>query len=533
MKLSAHLGYALKAALGAALGIMLVTAPGAAQDARRILRVVPSADVSELDPTRGANLISRIYAQMVFDTLFALDGNLAPKPMMVEKHVVSPDGLTYTFTLRSGLKFHDGSPVTTRDVVASLERWMTGTSIGEQLKLRVASMAVVDDLTFTLGLNQKFGLVEFMLAGPGAPIAAIMRETDARRPASVPLLNPIGSGPFRYVASERREGSRVVFERNPDYVARAEPADGLAGARVVKVDRVVWTIMPDATTAASALVAGEADFWEAVGPDLRSFLVRRGITVRRTASLPSVAFIRPNFQLPPFNDVRARQALALLVDQDEMMPAVAGDDGKWSACHSFSVCGSTLGTEVGSEPYRKADIAKARQLLAEAGYRGEPIVLLGTPQLAPINAMTQVLARRLQEAGVNVDVQMTDFAGMLQRINARDKPIASGGYHLFPYYAVGSSWFHPLMNVSLDLACAGKSWPGFPCDDVGEALRQKFLAAPDDATRIAAFEAFQQRLWQFIPYVPAGQFDVANAYRPNVTGVLDSVFLAYWNIEKR
>ena len=97
-----------------------------AQDAQKVLRVVPSADPAELDPTRGLNLIARIYSQMVFDTLFALDSHLSPRPMMVESEQVSADGLTYSFTLRPGLKFHDGSLVTSRDVVASLGVGWTG-----------------------------------------------------------------------------------------------------------------------------------------------------------------------------------------------------------------------------------------------------------------------------------------------------------------------------------------------------------------------------------------------------------------------
>ena len=155
--------------LGIGLGLSLLAQPAAAQGNNRVLRVVPSADLSELDPTRGPNLVARIYQQMVFDTLFAFDSQLQPRPMMVESHSVSADGLTYRFTLRPGLRFHDGSPVTTRDVVASIERWMGGTSIGGQLKSRLANMQVVDERTFTLTTNQRFGLVEFMLAGPGAP----------------------------------------------------------------------------------------------------------------------------------------------------------------------------------------------------------------------------------------------------------------------------------------------------------------------------------------------------------------------------
>lgn len=512
------------------LALQALTGPLAAQT----LRVVPSADLSELDPTQGANLISRIYSQMVFETLFALDSKLQPQPMMLQSYARSADGLTYDFVLRPGLKFQDGSAVRSADVVASVQRWMSGTAIGGQLGSRTESLHAVDDRRFTLMLKAPFELVEFTLAGPGAPIAAIMPEAAAKRPAGVPLTEPVGSGPFRYVASERREGARAVFDRNPHYVPRTEPPDGLAGARIVKVDRVEWTIMPDPTTAANALATGSIDFWEGASPDLLDFLRKRGMTVRRNNALPSVAFVRPNFQHKPFSDPRARMALALLVDQEEMMQSFAGE-GAWKTCYSFSVCGSPFGTEAGSEPFRKPDIARARALLAEAGYHGETLVLLGTPTLAPINAMTQVLAKRLQDAGVKVEVQMTDFATMLQRINQRetpDQPSGRGAYDLFTYYAVGSSWFHPLMNVPLDLSCGGRNWPGFPCDSAGELLRQAFLAAPA-MEQPARFEAFQQHLWTFLPYVPAGQFDVVNSYRPGVTGVLDAYFLPFWNIQKQ
>ena len=523
----------LKPLMVAVLAFAFAGGTAAAQEATKVLRVIPSADPAELDPTKALNLIGRIYSQMVFETLFALDSKLAPKPMMVESEKVSDDGLTYTFTLRPGLKFHDGSAVTTRDVVASLEHWMGGLSMGPQLKARTASLGVVDDRTFTLVLNKRFGLVEFLLAGAGAPMAGIMREADAKRDPSVAITAPVGSGPFRYVASERESGHRVVFEKFRDYVPRSEPPDGLTGARVVKVDRVEWMIIPDAQTAANALTTGEVDLWEQVNPDLTGTLRERGMTVRRIAALPTVAFVRPNFQLPPFNDVRARQALAYLFDQKEMMEAAAGNGVGWQECHSFSVCGGPYGTEVGSEPYRTPDIEKAKALLKEAGYKGEKLVLLGTPQLPAINAMTLVAAQRLQQAGVNVDVQMADFAVMFQRMQAANKPLDQGGYNLFAYHAIGSAWFHPLMNLSLDLSCGGKNWAGWPCDAQGEALRQAFLEAPDDASRKVAFEAFQRRLWEFLPYIPVGQFDVVTGWGKNVSGVLNAYIVAYWNIEKK
>jgi peptide/nickel transport system substrate-binding protein len=519
----------------ALLGGLLCISSGfaSAEQSSKVLHVVPSADVAELDPARAANQIGRIYSQMVFDTLFALDQTLSPKPMMVAGEKISADGLTYTFTLRPDLKFHDGSPVTTRDVTASLTHWMDGASTGGELKSRLEAMTIVDPLTFTLKLKQRFGLLEFLLAGAGAPIPGIMREADATRGAGVPLTNPIGSGPFRYVAGARESGHRVVFERNPDYIPRTEPPDGAAGARIVKVDRVEWDIMPDPTTAANALVAGEVDFWDTVTAEMVPFLKQHGITVRRTASLPSVAWIRPNFEFPPFNDVRAREALALLVNQQEFMQVVAGDN-PWTTCYSFSVCGSLLGTEVGSEPYRKTDVAKARQLLAEAGYKGEPVVVVGTPQLPIINVMSQLLAQRLRDAGVNVDLQMGDWASIFTRMNTLHLTAGHGAWNVAATYSLGGTSFNPLTNTMLNTSCGptATSRMGWPCDAEGDVLRKAVLAAPDDAARKAAFETFQKRMWQFIPFVPAGQFDQQNAYGKNISGVLGGYVISYWNIEK-
>jgi peptide/nickel transport system substrate-binding protein len=523
----------MKHSIGAAtVAVILSATTGTwAQDASRVLRVVPSADVAEMDPTRGPNTIARIFGQMVFDTLFALDHTMTPRPMMVASETVSPDHLTYSFTLRPGLRFHDGSPVTARDAVASLDRFMHGGSIGTTLRGKVAAVEVVNELSFTLKLNQPFGLVEYVLGGPGGAMVAILREADAKRAEGVALTNPIGSGPFRYVAAAREPGHRTVFERNPDYPARSEPADGLAGGRVVKVDRVEWTIMPAPTTAANALVTGEMDFWDGATPDLVPYLRQHNVVARRTEALQTMGFVRPNFQQPPFNDVRARQALALLFDQNDFMQAVAGSEVPWRTCYAYTACGSVLETEVGSEPYRKPDVVRAKQLLADAGYHGEPIVLVTTSQLPAINALALVAAQRLRDAGVNVDLQVQDWTTMFKRIITPNQT-GPAAWNLFASTAGGGGWFHPFTNIGLDTSCGLKNFAGFPCDEEGDRLRQLVLAAPDDTSRKAAFEAFSRRMWAFLPYIPVGQYDSANAWRSNLSGVLDSYVVAYWNIEK-
>ena len=246
-----------------------------------------------------------------------------------------------------------------------------------------------------------------------------------------------------------------------------------------------------------------------------------------------MVWIRPNFELPPFDNAKAREALAYLFDQTEFMEGVTGPSG-WSTCFSFSVCGSTLGTEVGSEAYHKADPAHAKRLLAEAGYSGAPIVIAATPQLPVINTVSLIMAQRLRDIGANVDLQMGDWAVVYKRVNTPHQPMGHGGWNLVGTYSLGGTWFNPLTNVALDTTCGTEatSSMGVPCDPEEEALRQQVLAAPDEAARKAAFESFQRRAWQFIPYIPGGQFDINNAYRKSVSGVLDGYVIAYWNISK-
>jgi peptide/nickel transport system substrate-binding protein len=205
---------------------------------------------------------------------------------MVESFSTSDDKLTWTFTLRPGLKFHDGQPVTTRDVIASLKRWMARDTIGGKLGEYTDSMEIVDDKSFTLKLKRPMALVPFALGSAVGQIPVIMRESDAASDPMKPVTETIGSGPFRFNKAEWRSGAKVVYDRNPDYVPRSEPADGLAGGRVVKVDRVEWMIMPDPATAAAALQTGEIDIWEQPSQDLIPVL-QRTRTSRSSATATS------------------------------------------------------------------------------------------------------------------------------------------------------------------------------------------------------------------------------------------------------
>ncbi|MFH5923121.1 ABC transporter substrate-binding protein [Roseomonas xinghualingensis] len=498
----------------------------------RVLRVAPHADLRTLDPVVASITITRMHGLMIYETLFAWDSKLNPRMQMAGRHDVSADGLTHTIGLRDGLRFHDGQPVTARDVVASLERWMTRDTVGGKLKEYVAALDVVDDRTIALKLKRPVGVVPFALGSAVGMIPAIMRESDARTDPHRAVTEAIGSGPFRFNRSEWRAGARVVYDRNPDYVPRSEPADGLAGGRVVKLDRVEWQIMPDAATAAAALQTGEIDIWEQPAQDLMAAISRsRDIRVERYTSLSNQVMLRPNHLHPPFNDPRARLALAYATDQADFLAAGYGDDRWWRRCGSYFICGGPNGTEAGSEPYAQPNLETARRLLAESGYRGEKLVLTTSYDIAPIGRMAEVAAGRLKQAGFNIDLQVSDWGTVTTRQQNRGNP-AEGGWNLFVTTASGATMQSPMTNIGTNMGC-DRGWAGWPCDEEAERLRTAVVDATDDGARRGATETLHRRLAEVQPYRVLGQFDQPYARRSNISGVLDAPVMLFWNIEKK
>lgn len=254
----------------AAVGAMTLAAaslPAQAQQQTKTLKVVAHADLKILDPTFTTAYISRNFGYMVYDTLFAQDATGAPKPQMVDKYTSSKDGKQWSFTLRPGLKFSDGSAVTSADVVASLQRWGARDSLGRAMGAAGAQWKAVDAQSFSLSLNEPFGMVLDALAKPSGFPPVILPERLARMPATSPLPEVLGSGPFIFKRDEWVPGNKAVFVRNPNYVARSEPPSGLAGSKKTSFERVEWLYLPDANSAIAALKAGEVDLVEQLPPD--------------------------------------------------------------------------------------------------------------------------------------------------------------------------------------------------------------------------------------------------------------------------
>jgi len=257
--------FARRAAAALAIPVLaLALAAPAARAEEKVLRAVLHADVRTLDPIWTTQTIAGIHGMLVYDTLFGNDADMRPHPQMVDTFTVSDDKLVYTFTLRPGLKFHDGSPVTTADVIASLKRWGKKDGVGQRLLGFTDKMEAVDAKTFRLVLTKPYGMVLQSLGKTGTSIAAIMREKDAMVDPNTQITEAIGSGPFKFAKDLWVPGSKTVYLKNADYTPRPgnEPASAFAGSKFPGVDRIELVWISDAQTAMSALVNGEIDFYE-------------------------------------------------------------------------------------------------------------------------------------------------------------------------------------------------------------------------------------------------------------------------------
>src|ERR1041385_1487843 len=219
-------------ALALALGAALCTSAAA-----KTLRVALHSDLKIVDPIWTTALITVNHGYMIYDTLFALDAKLAVKPQMVDRYETSADKLTWTFTLRDGLEWHDGAPVTAEDCVASLKRWGARDAMGQKLMSFVAELGAPDAKTIRMTLKEPYGLVLQTLAKPGASVPFMMPKRVADTDPNKQITDYTGSGPFIFKADEWRPGEKVVYVKNPKYKPRGEPASGLAGGKIAKVDR--------------------------------------------------------------------------------------------------------------------------------------------------------------------------------------------------------------------------------------------------------------------------------------------------------
>ncbi|PDT74740.1 ABC transporter substrate-binding protein [Bradyrhizobium sp. C9] len=504
-----------------------------AMAAGKTITAVMHSDLRVIDPILTTAYITRDHGYMVFDTLVATDSNFKIQPQMADWKI-SDDKLTYTFTLRDGLKWHDGTPVTAEDCVASLKRWAKVDGMGQKLMDFTASLEATDAKTITLKLKEPYGLVLDSIGKPSSRVAFMMPKRLAETPPDKPIPEQIGSGPFKFVQAEFQPGVKAVYVKNTDYVPRKEPASWTAGGKVVKVDRVEWVTMADAQTAMNALQSGDIDFLENPSFDTLSILESdKDLKVETLNKFGFQTLGRMNFLYPPFDNIKVRQAALMAINQKQVLDALVGNPKYYKTCVAFFICDTPFASEVGGETLLKGgDMAAAKKALAESGYDGTPVVIMAPGDVTTLKAQPVVVAQQLRDAGFKVDLQATDWQTVVTR-RASQKAPKDGGWNMFFTNWVSADVSNPISNLSIGGQGKNGGWFGWADDPKIEKLKDAFVRAPslDEQKKIAA--DIQKEAYEQVIYIPLGQYQGPSAWRKSLSGVLDGPATPiFWNIDK-
>ncbi|MBL8699182.1 MAG: ABC transporter substrate-binding protein [Alphaproteobacteria bacterium] len=515
--------------LAAALCALVIG--GGAVHAQTTIRAVMHSDIKIFDPIWSNANIARIHGYMVLDTLFAMDAAFKVQPQMVDTWSVSDDKLVYTFTLRDGLEWNDGTPVTSEDCIASIKRWAARDPMGQKLLELSRAFEVVDARSFRIALKEPFGLVLEALGKQAVPVPFIMPKRLAETDPYKQITEVAGSGPFVFSKDEWRPGERVVYVKNPRYKPRPEPASGLAGGKVVKVDRVEWLAISDPQTAFNALRAGEIDLMERVAADLIPTAEKTRDLALWAESATTQYLLRLNWLHAPFNNQKVRAAAAMALNQEDFLEVLNGNPRFSRPCKSVYPCGTPHASDAGTQGWLESNAARARQMLQEAGYDGTPVVFLQTTDIPITNNAGPVVKTLLERAGFRVQVLAMDWQTLSARLNKKEAP-AEGGWNAYLAAPPGTDMVDPFINQNM-LSTCGRARVGWPCDETMERLRDAYAREPD-ATRRQAIAAETQRHFLSVwTYIPLGEFFHVGAVRSAIDVPPRAAVPVFWGMARR
>jgi peptide/nickel transport system substrate-binding protein len=498
----------------------------------RLLPFVPDADLASLDPVWTTSYQTRDHGFMVYDTLFGTDSDFRPQPQMLESYTVENDGKTWRLVLRPGLKFHDGERVLALDCVASIVRWGKRDAFGQALLAATDELFAADDRTILFRLKYPFPLLPQALSKTAPNMCPMMPARVANTDPFKQVTEAIGSGPYRYKADERVPGALAVWERNAAYAPRDGAASRTAGGKVAYFDRIEWHVMPDSATAAAALQRGEVDWWYTPTADLLPTLRQSsGVKLQVIVPTGTIATMRFNQLLPPFNNPAIRRAMLGAIQQSDYMIAMMGEDHSlWRDGVGFFCPGTPMASNAGMEALTSPrDLDQVQRNLKNAGYNGEKIVLLGPQDIAGPKALAEVTADLLRKLDMNLDYQTMDWASVVQR-RTKTEPLDQGGWSIFQTSWAGLDQLDPAGHVFLR-GNGRDAAPGWPTSPRIEELRNAWLRAPDLASQKNIAEQIQLQAFQDVPYIPLGQAISPTAYRDDLVGMLDGLPL-FWNLRR-
>ena len=512
-----------------ALATASLAAPALAQ-AQKPLRFVPQGNLSAIDPVWTTAVVTYDHAYMVYDSLYGYDGAGNIAPQMCTGHEVSADALTWTFTLRDGLMFHDREKVLARDCVPSVLRWASRDSFGQHLQRYFNEVVALDDQRFAIKLKRP---CPQLLFGLGARQCFVMPARVANRPGSEQLTDPVGSGPFRFLKDEWVSGVRAAYARFDGYVPRQEPPKFFAGGKKVNFERVEWIVQPDPATAAAALQKNEVDWLEWPLIDLVPMLKKSpGVYTEVVDPGGWLMFLMLNHLNPPFDNPKIRQAALMALDQQAFVESVVGDQKDLGLVPTGLFAPTMpMANNAGMEKITgPRDITRAKRMVAESGYKGEPAMIMAPSDWPALSQLSEVARVMLQSIGLNVDYRVMDWGSMVTR-RANQNPVDQGGWGAFITVMSPLTAANPGSMLSLR-GNGRKGWFGWPTDEKLEQIREAWFDAPNLAAQKALAEQAQLQAFETVPFLPLCRMQQPMAFRTDIRDVVPASFPVFWGARR-
>jgi peptide/nickel transport system substrate-binding protein len=499
------------------LALVVADQPGHAQETPRMGGVLKAAMIGEppsLDLHWTTAVITQQITWHVYETLFTYDRNFAPIPMLAESYTVTDGGRRYTITLRKGVKFHNGKEMTPADVVASLNRWGKVSTPGKPLWKNVEAVEAKDPLTVVIHLKEPSGSLLFGLGRPNAG-AAIHPKAVIEAAGDGQIKEFIGTGPYRFV--EHKPDRHIRLARFKEYSARSDPPDGYGGKRVAYFDEILFIPVPDVAVRLAGVETGEYHFGQQIKQDQYDRI--KGLPAVEARIVKPAGWITavPNHKEGVMTSKKLRQAFLAALEMESIMAAAIGNkdfyrvDGalffpEQAPWHSTAALAS----------YNQHDKDKARRLLKEAGYTGQPVRWITTKEYEWMYKSALVSKQQLEEVGFKIDLQVLDWATLVQR---RNKP------ELFDIFSTGYT-FNADPALATSLQC---NWPGWWCQDEKDRLLADLTRESEGKKRKALIDRVQTIFYEDVGRIKFGDYFALDVVRKDVRGFQSTPELYFWN----
>jgi peptide/nickel transport system substrate-binding protein len=498
---------------GASLLSLLPAGRGPAAQNANSLNLAMIGEPQTLDPMAStADLVSGIMMH-VYESLYTWDADLNPKPMLAtEMPKVSADGLLYEIEIRKGVKLHSGRDLDIEDVIASLKRWMEMTPRGKAVGASVATIEAKGSHGLTISLKAPVPALLTHMALPSGYAAIMAKEAIA-----TPLVSFVGTGPYKF--QERKPDQYVILTRFDGYSARNEAPSGYAGKREAKITELRFIPVPNANTRVEGVVAGQYHFAEQLPVESYKRIAATA-SIKPLLVMPyGFPYLVLNTKQGKFAEKKVRQAFQLALNSTEMLMAAFGDDKFFRATAAHFPKASPFHSNAGAAVYDKADTAAAKKLLAEGKYDGTPVRILNSKQFEFHNRIALVMSEQLQAAGFKVQLDVVDWATLIQR---RSDPA------LYDVFITHSSFLPEPMLSPPQLGTGAPGWWDSPAKT---ATLAAFNAESDPVKRGALWGKVQEVVYDEVPYIRVGDFAALSATTAKLKGLVPMPSPAFWNVE--